>query len=248
MHPELFSIGGLTINSYGLFLGLGIFSGYLLTLNLAKYRNIKKDFIEKNFFGIIISGILGARIAYILISSERYLNNPIEILKFWQGGLVFWGGIIGGTLWVVYSCKKKALKVLVVGDIIVAGLMLGLAIGRIGCFFAGCCYGLPTNVFWGITFTNPLSLAPLGIALHPTQIYSSIFSFILAAVLYFMIKFRKSKNGFVFGFGILIYSLFRITIEFFRGDFRGELIGFLTPTQWIAVSGVILGFVILRKK
>ncbi len=246
MYPELFSIWGITVYTYGLFVAAGIITGLHLTLKLVKYRSLQKDFINYLFVGIVIFGFLGARAAYVLIAFEEYAGNLYRIFMFWEGGLVFFGGLIGGVVWVVFSSWRMGLNIWSVCDVFAPGIALGHAIGRIGCFFAGCCYGKPAKI--GIAFTNSESLArPLGVPLHPTQLYSSVFLFILSGILYLKLKSGRSLKSSVFGLYVLCYSIFRIFIEFLRGDFRGELIAGFTPTQWIAFLGVALGVYLIRQ-
>lgn len=248
MFPKLFSVGNITIYTYGLFVAIGLIAGLHLSLKIVRYRSLTKDFINHLFIGIVIFGFIGARMAYVLIAYGEFIDDPYRTFMFWEGGLVFWGGLIGGAVWVTWASLRKGFDVGTVGDILAPGIALGHALGRIGCFFAGCCYGKPTNLCTGVTFTNPESLAyPLNVRLHPTQLYSSLFLFILSGVLYMKIKSPDSKPASVFGLYILSYGIFRILIEFFRGDFRGDLIAGFTPTQWIALIGIGAGMFLFIK-
>ncbi|MFW6134375.1 MAG: prolipoprotein diacylglyceryl transferase [Elusimicrobiota bacterium] len=246
MYPEIFRIGGITIYSYGVMVALGIVLGYILLIKISKYRCISKDFINYLVTGTVIFGIIGARIGYVFISFNQFSDRILSIFMFWQGGLVFWGGFIGGGVWIIYSCIKWNLDILSVGDILAPGVALAHGVGRIGCFLAGCCYGIPTKI--GVSFTHPLSLCPDSIPRHPTQLYTSFFLLILSGVLYLKVKKKGNKTGAVFGLYLVLYSIFRILIEFLRGDYRGEtLLGF-TATQWISVAGLILGFYLFLRK
>lgn len=190
-------------------------------------------------------GLVGARIAYVLISMPEYLDSPVRIFAFWEGGLVFWGGFIGAGIWVAFSCSKYGFNIWSTADVLAPGIALGHSLGRIGCFFAGCCYGKPTDSVLGIKFTHIDSLArPLGIPLEPTQLYSSAYLFILAGILYLRLKSERSRPYSVFSIYLLSYSTFRILIEFLRGDYRGKVVAGFTPTQWIAFLGVILGAIL----
>ncbi len=250
MHPILFKVGSLTIYTYGLLVAIGILAGMKMALAGSKYRYISKDFTGRLFTGIIISGFIGARIFYVLLDFNSYYSNPLSIVKFWEGGLVFTGGVIGGTLWVIYAGLKYGVSIWGMGDILAPGLALGHGIGRIGCFSAGCCYGKPTDSFIGVIFNNPHCLAsPLGVKLIPTQLISVGYMLIISYLLFKYLKSDKSPVAGVFSFYLILYGAFRITIEYFRGDFRGsEFMGW-TSTQWAAAAAVIIGiYIIISKK
>ena len=154
---------------------------------------------------------------------------------FWKGGLVFYGGLLASVIFAWYYINKHQLPLWKLADVLAPSLALGQAIGRWGCFFAGCCYGIRTDVPWAITFSDPKSLAPLDVALHPTQIYLSLNSLIIFGILLFLRK-HKSFDGQVFwAYGIL-YSIGRFIIEYFRGDDRGFAVqNFLSTSQFIGI-------------
>jgi phosphatidylglycerol:prolipoprotein diacylglycerol transferase len=248
MYPKLFSIGNITIHTYGLFVAIGFLAGIYLAEKLASYRSLSRDFVSYIVTGCLITGLIGARLVYVLISLEEYSGDILRIFMFWEGGLVFWGGILGGAAWVVYAALKMGYNVWSVGDVLAPGIALGHAIGRIGCFFAGCCYGKPTDLWCGIGFGHPETLAqPIGVQLHPTQLYSSIFLFLLSFILYRKLKSKKSRSASVFALYLIIFGIFRIIIENFRGDYRGLPFIGITPTQWIAIAGIILGIFLIKK-
>ncbi|MGM0440808.1 MAG: prolipoprotein diacylglyceryl transferase [Elusimicrobiota bacterium] len=251
MHPELFSIGKLTVYSYGFLLALGMLAGLKLAVKSAKYRNISKKFINGMFPGAILFGLLGSRILYVLLKFSDYFGkdgNIFKIFAFWEGGLVFLGGVIGGLLYLIYFTKKWGYDFKSVGDVLAPGLSLSYGIGRLGCFSAGCCYGKPTDSCIGIVFNHPESLAPPGVSLVPTQLISSLFGISFSIFLYFYLKTKKTKYpGLVMALFFAGYSMFRIIIEFFRGDFRGETFLNLTTTQWIALAGILAGIFLFRK-
>ncbi len=251
MCPELFSFNGFTVHSYGFMLAVGILAGYILMVRVATYRGISKDFVGYLLTGCVLWGVIGARLFYVLIAFENFAASPVNIIKIWEGGLVYWGGFIGGAGWLFYATKKMSLNIRIVADLISPALSLGYAFGRIGCFLTGCCYGAKTDSVISIVFKNRASLAPINEPLIPVQLYASLYSFLLAVFLYQRFKFGKAKPGHVFVLYIFLYSVFRIVIEFFRADYRGPLFSGLTPTQWIAAAGAILSsyyVVILRKK
>ncbi len=249
MYPKLISIYGITVYTYGFFVALGILAGWRVVDKLVKYRSLSSEFINYIITGVIICGLLGARLSYVLLNYTEYISAPFRIIMFWEGGLVFSGGIIGGTVWIIYSAKKWSVNILSVLDVLAPAIALAHAVGRIGCFFAGCCHGKPAGSFPSVTFSNTDSLAyPLGIGLHPTQIYSSVFLFILAGILFVKIKTDKSGQFPIFGLYLLCYGVFRIFIELLRGDYRGELLFGCTPTQWVAFVGIVFGIIMLLRK
>jgi phosphatidylglycerol:prolipoprotein diacylglycerol transferase len=252
MLPNLLKIGPLTIKTYGVFVALG----FLLSINYlrtqSKKFNIATETILDLTLFILISGIIGARILYVLLNWQFYKNNLTEILAIWSGGLVLYGGLLMGTIFVIIYSKIKKIELLKLGDLLAPAIFLGISIGRIGCFCAGCCYGKETNLPWGVVFNNPLSLAPIGIKIHPTQIYESIFCFILFVILHkinlnILSTIDKSKiiYGRTFFISILIYSIYRFFIEYIRNDNRGPLILGLFPSQLISIIFIIISVPIL---
>jgi phosphatidylglycerol:prolipoprotein diacylglycerol transferase len=156
------------------------------------------------------------------------------MLMIWRGGLVFYGGFLFAFPTCFIYLKKRGLPFLKTCDILAPGLALGETIGRMGCFFAGCCYGTPTDLPWAVTFRHPNSLAKLGVPLHPTQLYASAQSLLVFIILLSFGRFKRADGQMVWLY-ILLYALGRLIIENFRGDERGLLVGgYLTLTQAIA--------------
>lgn len=200
MFPELFKVGPITLKTYGFFVAIAFLVGMHYVKQRAKNRSIPPEVILDLSLWILVSGLVGARILYVVLNWEFYKNNLLEVFHIWSGGLVFYGGVLFGFIISVLYAINKKLKLWLLADILAPGIFLGVAIARIGCLSAGCCYGKPTNLPWGIKFTNPLSLVPesaLGLKLHPTQIYESVFCFLLFIVLHFLSKPTHTvlKNG-----------------------------------------------------
>ncbi len=251
MFPELLSIGGLKVHTYGFFMASGLLAGLALALKSAQYRNISKKFINGFFPGAIISGLVGARILYVLLKFSDYFKpeaSIFRVLAFWDGGLVYFGGLIGGLGYLIYFTKKWGYDLKSVGDVLAPGVALGYSIARLGCFSAGCCYGKPTDSWLGVIFNHARSLAPQGIPLIPTQLIASVTMFLFSLGLYFYLKSKNNwKAGFNMGLFFIGYGVYRITIELFRGDFRGGTFLNFTVTQWIALLGIIAGIFLLKK-
>ncbi|MDI6641616.1 MAG: prolipoprotein diacylglyceryl transferase, partial [Elusimicrobiota bacterium] len=228
MFPELIRIGPITLKTYGFFVAVAFLVGMNYAKQRAKNTSIAVEVILDLSLWILVSGLVGARLLYVVLNWEFYKSRLLEVFYIWSGGLVFYGGVLFGfTVGVLYAIKKK-LKPWLLADILAPGIFLGVAIARIGCFSAGCCYGKPTDLPWGIRFTNPASLVPesaLGLKLHPTQIYESIFCFLLFVGLHFLsTSNRKKFDGEIFLISMITYSIWRFFIEFLRWDDRGAKI------------------------
>ncbi|MDF1535791.1 MAG: prolipoprotein diacylglyceryl transferase [bacterium] len=238
MNPELFHLGPLTVHTYGMFYALGILAAVGLAEHLHRRDGGTPGIIADMAFPVVTGVFLGARTLFVLVEHEYYLRHPIEVLMVWKGGLVFYGGFIGGALAFIVTVRIRKLDLWDLADSVAPGIALGHALGRLGCFFAGSCYGRPTDVPWAVTFTDPNSLARdiLGIPVHPTQLYSSAFLFFLSAILVIVGR-RRRFRGQVFASYVLLYGTFRFFIEFLRGDPRGEaaFAGLTLSTgQWIS--------------
>ncbi|MBW1799453.1 MAG: prolipoprotein diacylglyceryl transferase [Deltaproteobacteria bacterium] len=185
-------------------------------------------------FIIIFLGFIGARLFYVLLNWNAYRAHPLDILKVWEGGLVFSGGLVVALLGLGLYIRGHRLSFWKIGDIWAPGAALGQAIGRIGCFMAGCCFGKPTQMPWAVVFTSTDSLAPLGIPLHPTQIYAALSGVIVFIVLMLLHAGKQFKGQILIWF-LILHSISRIILERFRGDDRGFIPGTeMTTTQLIA--------------
>ncbi len=245
MHPDLFTIGPVTLHTYGLFVAMGFFVGLWITTRLGKKEGITAQQVMDMGFVIIVSAIIGSRALYVLMNAHYFTRAPLDMLKIWEGGLVFSGGIIGVVLTMLWYIKRHGLALGKIADLWAPGMAIGQAIGRIGCFMAGCCYGRPTDVPWAVTFTNPKCLAPLHEPLHPTQLYASISGFIIFLVVYLLYRKRKYE-GQVFLWVLIMHSTARLAMERFRGDNRGLFLGSnVTMTQLVAILILVISVGIL---
>jgi phosphatidylglycerol:prolipoprotein diacylglycerol transferase len=225
MFPVLFNLGPLTIHTYGVFVAMGFFAGLGVTMRLARTEGIPSGLIMDMSFVILVAAIVGSRALYVLMNLSFYLENPIHAFKLWEGGLVFSGGLAASGLVMAWYIHRHGLSWWKTGDLWAPGIAVGQAVGRIGCLMAGCCYGKPANDLpWAVTFTDPLCLAPIGIPLHPTQLYSMISGFVIFAIL-LIIFFRRKFYGQVLLWFVILHSTARLLIERFRGDFRGVVFG-----------------------
>lgn len=239
MRPVLFQIWGFNIYGYGTMIAIGILSA----LMLLSYRTKKRGYNEDKIFDMsmlaIVLGVLGGKLLYIITDIKNIIENPAA-LKDIGSGFVVYGSILGGVLGVYIYCRIKKWDLLKIIDLAIPSLPLAQGFGRIGCFLAGCCYGRETSLPIGVVFPNvPLSLAPIGLHIIPTQIYSSVFDFALAAFLLWYDK-KERKSGRLFSMYLIIYSIGRFFVEFLRDDVRGT-IGFLSTSQFISLFIIVLG-------
>ena len=218
MHPILFQIGPFTIYSYGVALATAFLVCISLIQRESKKYNLNTETISNFCFWLLVSGIVGARILYCLLNPRLFIKKPLEILMLHHGGLVWYGGLIVAILVGSIYLRKRKLPVLKVMDFIIPYIALGHAIGRVGCFLNGCCFGRSSEN-WGIYF--PVHQARL----IPSQLYSSFFLVVIFFILRYL-RGRPHKEGEVFVFYIFFYSLMRFFIEFIRGDSQNFIGGF----------------------
>jgi len=243
MFPELFSIGPFTLHTYGLLVAVGFFAALLVTRWVGRREGFSPQQTMDMGFLIIVAAVVGSRLLFVLINPGYFLQHPLDTVKIWQGGLVFSGGLVAGVAVIFWYARRHDFSMLHLGDLWSPAIALGQAIGRIGCLMAGCCYGQPTGHFWGITFSDPHALAPLGIPLHPTQLYSALSGFIIFGILMF-ISARKAFTGQVFLWFLILHSTARLWIERYRWDDRGLVPGTtMTITQLVTLL-VLIGAVI----
>lgn len=248
MHPTLFKIGSFELASYGLMTALGYAAACAYLLPRLKKIQLDKDTFWNLIFIAFMGAIIGAKLLFILVSWNQlgatFADKLANIVRDFRYGFVFFGGMIVSVSALIFYMKKKGLPILKTSDFLIVSLPLGHAVGRIGCFLAGCCYGRPTSLPWGVTFTDPHSLvAPelLGVPLHPTQLYESAANLLLFLLLVKLYN-KPHKDGMILLMYVACYSLLRFGIEFFRGDFRGAFVLGLSPSQCIAIGISLFAF------
>lgn len=245
MFPDLFSIGPFTLHTYGLFVAAGFLVGLMVTIKIGKAEGITPQQTMDIGFLIIVAAIVGSRLLYVLMNISYYIDRPMDAFKMWQGGLVFSGGIVCVLLTVIWYTRRHQLSFWKMADMWAPAMAIGQGIGRIGCFMAGCCYGKPTGSRWGVVFTDPHSLAPLNIPLHPTQLYSSVSNFIIFFILLLLHR-KKRFDGQVFLWLMVLHSTARLFLERFRGDNRGMVLeSSMTITQLVTLVILIAAIVTL---
>ena len=236
MHPILFTIGSIKIYSYGVMLAIA----FVVSLNLAstqcRFFNIKKDAFSTLVIILLVSGIVGARIVYVLSNLDFFIQYPLDVFMINRGGLVFYGGLILSPFFGIAYAKRVEISILDAADLIAPFIALGHSIGRIGCFLNGCCFGRPTDSIFGMQF-------PFGdVRVYPTQLFSSAGLFCIFLVLFFVQKRRKFK-GQIITLYFIMYGFFRFAIEFFRGDLASLFYG-LSLTQIISIISIFAGILL----
>ena len=244
MYPELFRIGSFPITTYGIFLAVGMLFALFVTSRLAARDGLPRERIYDLGLWVLVGGLVGSKLLMILVEPDV----QIFTLDFLRSGGVFYGGLIGGFLAVAILVPLYKLPFWKVADAFAPGVALGQAFGRQGCFSAGCCWGKPTTLPWGVHFTEagheytgvPI-VGPDGsdLHLHPTQLYESFVMLAVFGLLVYLHRKKKFDGQILITYGI-IYSIVRFSIEFIRDDPRGDLFGFTSATGLSTSQGVSL--------
>jgi phosphatidylglycerol:prolipoprotein diacylglycerol transferase len=246
MLPRLFQIGGYSQATYGVLVALAFLVALSVIARLARRAGLNSDTVVN--LGILcgLSAIVGAKIMMFLVDIPYYVDHPGEIFSVasLQAGGVFYGGLIAALIAAVVYMRRHHLPALATADVFAPGIALGHGIGRLGCFAAGCCWGLPTKLPWGVAFTNPLSQVPpesLGIPLHPTQLYESAAEFLIFGILYWRIR-RPHAPGAIISLYLILYCTVRFLVEFVRYHEQPNPFGGpLNTSQWISLALAALG-------
>ena len=253
MHPIFLKIGSFELASYGVMTALGYIAATLYLLPRLPKIKLDKDTFWNLIFITFLGALLGAKLLFIFVSWPQLNGTALQkIMYFVQNfryGFVFYGGLITAATALIIYMKKKRLPLLQTADFMIVGLPLGHALGRVGCFLAGCCHGRPTDLPWGVTFTDPHSMVSpelLGVPLHPVQLYEAVGNLLIFFLLHKLYQ-RPHKNGTILLAYIACYSLLRFMLEFVRGDFRGSYFLGLSPAQLIALAAAVVAAVIFWK-
>jgi len=246
--PQLFHIGRFFLPTYGVLVSLGVLVGLWVSVRNSRKQGINPDDAWNLGILVVLCGIVGAKLLMFINEWDSYIRHPSEIFTWntFQAAGVFSGGLIGALAAAAWYIRRHNMPPLATCDAFAPGLALGHAIGRVGCFAAGCCYGKPTHHFWGVTFTNPVAHAivgtPLNKALEPTQLFESAVELANFFILTWMFN-RKKFDGQVFGAYLILYGVARYFLEFIRDDPGRGLVfgGIMTGTQLISIFLVITG-------
>jgi phosphatidylglycerol---prolipoprotein diacylglyceryl transferase len=256
MYPEIFRIGNFPVNTYGVLLALAFLAALLTAARLAARDGLPRERVYDLGLWMLLAAIIGSKVL-MLFTEPEYREDPLRLisLDFLRSGGVFYGGFVAAVLAGYFLIRRYQLPWWKTADAFAPGIALGNAIGRQGCFAAGCCWGKPTEMPWGVQFTeagHEVTGVPLGVHLHPTQLYESFGALLVFFFLLWLHK-RKRFSGQVILFYAVLYAVMRFTIEFFRDDPRGDILGLTTLTGLstsqmlsliIGITGLV--FLILR--
>ena len=259
MYPELIRIGSFPLHTYGVFLAIAFLAAILISVKLAERDGLPRQKIYDLSLWMLLAGLVGSKILMLFVEPE-YRENPLNLisLDFLRSGGVWYGGLLGAVGAGYLLMKRYNLPWWQTADAFAPGIAIGNFFGRQGCFAAGCCWGEPTTLPWGVKFTelgHQITGVPTDVPLHPTQLYES-FAMLLVFFFLFWLHKRRRFSGQVILAYALLYSIIRFTIEFVRGDPRGDILGLTTLTglstsQLISiVIGVsaLIGLIIRRRR
>ncbi|MBI1872229.1 prolipoprotein diacylglyceryl transferase [Candidatus Collierbacteria bacterium] len=240
----------MKLNLYGLMIGLGILAAFRASEWLAKKRKIDKKIIENGFWWVIIGGIVGARLYHVIdLWDELYRNNPLQIIKVWEGGLGIWGAVVGGELALAIYAKTQELKksktqsLLTLLDVGLFGLPLGQAIGRLGNFFNQELYGRVTDLPWGILIEGQMG------KFHPLFAYEAVLNLVLFGLLVLSLRSRMTtRAGVITGLYLIGYGVIRFGLEPLRPDAIVWKIVGLPTASLISILSIFLGLLFFLSK
>jgi phosphatidylglycerol:prolipoprotein diacylglycerol transferase len=252
MHPILFEIGGFPVYTYGLLLAAAYLLGLQFALVRARTRGLDPNRIMDLGIWIIVSALVGAKLMLLVVERDKFGWSWSELVNLFRSAGVFYGGLIAAVAVALWYLWRHRMPVWSVTDVFAPGIALGHIVGRLGCLFAGCCFGKPTSMPWGITFHNEFAAqnvgTTLGIPLHPTQLYEAGAELLILAVLLLTEKKGRPYPGRTFWSYMLLYGISRFVIEFYRGDVRGtiDLLSMsLSTSQFVSILIVPVSLVML---
>ena len=238
MYPELFSIGPVTVYTYGVLLAASYLLGLQFAIARARRWGLDANRVLDLGIYIIIAALIGAKLLLVITDFDQFRASPAELLSIARSAGVFYGGLIAAIVVAFWYIHRHGLPFWTTCDAFAPAIALGHVTGRLGCFAAGCCYGKQTDVPWAVVFTNPAAQAnvgtPLGIPLHPTQLYESGAELLILIVLLTTERRGRPFAGRTFWLYMILYAISRYIIEFYRGDPRGVILG-LSTSQFISM-------------
>ena len=250
MHPILLQLGNWPVYSYGVLLAVAYLVALQLAVVRARQRGIDGARVMDLGIYLIIAALVGAKLMLVIVDFKYFFQNPRELLSIVRAGGVFYGGLIGALITAIVLVRRYQFRLWTTADLIAPGIALGHVIGRLGCLMAGCCYGRPTDVPWAITFTDPAAAAnvgtPLGIPLHPTQLYDAGAELLILILLLVTERRGRPFEGRTFWLYMLLYGVSRVIVEIYRGDDRGMFFG-VSTSQFVSIIVVPLAIAMLLR-
>jgi phosphatidylglycerol:prolipoprotein diacylglycerol transferase len=217
-----------------------------LATTTARKRGVSPTLVGDALVPLLLGGIIGARLFYGIFHSSEFAGQWFDLFKIWQGGLMWQGGFLGGALSLTLFVRKRKIPFLNLSDIFAPGVALGQAVGRVGCLFAGCCYGRVCDWPWAITFHNAESLAPTGLPLHPTQLYDAGLDLLITFILTTLFRTIWARRpGRVTALYLVLAGAARLTVESFRADARGTGLGIFSATGLVALGIILAGSIMI---
>ncbi|MFZ1058436.1 MAG: prolipoprotein diacylglyceryl transferase [Candidatus Rokuibacteriota bacterium] len=247
MYPVLIQVGGFRLHSYGVLVAVAIFAALWVGAREARRKRFPPRVVEDLMLPVVLAGFIGGRLAHVLgWEPELLWRDPLGILAVWRGGLAIYGALLAGFGAALWFCRRRHLNMWALADALAPGIILGQGIGRLGCFLSGDSYGRPTGLPWAVTFTDPNALAPLGVPLHPAQLYELALDLALFGALW-AIRRRTTFDGQLFLFYIGGYGIIRLVTEVFRGD-RVELAFGLSALQAASLALLAVALVAFGRR
>lgn len=249
MYPRLFELGPVSVYTYGVLLAAAYLLGLQFALVRARARGLDGAKVMDLGIAIIIAALVGAKALLVIVDFDYFWNNPRELVSIVRSGGVFYGGLILAVGVAFWYMRRHAMPLWPTTDVFAPGIALGHVVGRLGCFFAGCCYGRPTDLPWGVAFTNVLAAenvgTPLNVHLHPTQLYEAGAEAVILALLLATERKGRPFAGRTFWTYMFLYGVSRFVIEFYRGDPRGTVFGGFSTSQFISMLLVPMSIAML---
>jgi len=243
------SFGPFTLHTYGFLLAVAFLAGLWIVSRQARRAGLDAGRVTDMAVWVLIAGLIGAKLMLAFIDWRYFMTSPRQFASILQSGGVFYGGLIGGALVAWWYSRRHKLAGWQTADVLAPGVILGQAIGRLGCFAAGCCWGKPTTLPWAVTFTDVYAAravgTPMDTPLHPSQLYESAAAFLILAFLLWLAP-RKTFHGQVVLSYVALYSAVRFGLEFLRGDpDRGAWLGGVVSTSQLIAVVLLLGAALL---
>ena len=238
MYPKLLELGVINIHTYGVFVAAAYLIGLQLAVARGRLRGLDPNRLMGLGFAILVGAIVGAKLLLLVVEFDYFTSDPANLWVLARSAGVFYGGFVLAVVVALWYMRRHGMPVWTTCDAFAPGIALGQAVGRLGCLLAGCCYGRPTDVPWGITFTNPLAAVnsgtPLGVSLHPTQPYESLAALGILGIILLVERIRPQFPGFTFLTYLLAYGSARFVIEIYRGDPRGAVFEVMSTSQFVS--------------